>query len=67
MTMHWVDVDNENVKPPVNRVLICFCPEWSETKYQVAFFNGTTFYYPEQPNDMFNDLVEQWAIFYEAD
>ena len=39
--MNWIDV-NSSVKPPENRVLLCYCPEWSETGYQVARWSEET-------------------------
>ncbi len=54
--LDWIDV-NSSVKPPENRVLLCYCPEWSETG----------FYYYEEPNEQFGDLVEKWAVFETAD
>jgi len=63
--MNWIDV--EDVTPPKDRPLLCYCPEWSETGYQVAEWNGKEFYYAEQMNDMFSETVEKWLVFYEAD
>lgn len=54
-------------KPPINRVLLCCCPEWNESGYQVAKWNGDEFTYDEQPNSMFNGMVVEWALFMEAD
>ena len=64
--LNWIGV-KEKIKPQRERVLICYCPEWSEIGYQVAKWNGKEFYYDEQPNNDFNGLVEKWSIFYEAD
>ena len=64
--MKWIDV-NSSVKPPENRVLLCYCPEWSETGYQVARWSEAGFYYYEEPNEQFGDLVEKWAVFETAD
>ena len=62
----WIDVDS-GIVPPENRPLLCYCPEWSETGYQVARYRKNIgFYYYEEPNDVFSDLVEKWAIFIEA-
>ena len=61
--LDWIDV-NSSVKPPENRVLLCYAPEWSETGYQVARWSEETgFYYYEEPNEQFRDLVEKWAVF----
>lgn len=65
--LNWIDKDS-GIIPPTNRPLLCYCPEWSETGYQVAYFNKADgFYYHEQPNDIFPELIEKWAIFLEAD
>jgi hypothetical protein len=64
--MNWIKVE-DNIKPQIGRVVICYCPEWCSSGYQIAFWNGKEFYFDEQPNDMFNDLVESWTIFMEAD
>jgi hypothetical protein len=64
--LNWIDVTGKT-KPQKDRVLICYCPEWCDSHYQVAHWNGNEFVYDEQPNDMFSGMVEKWAIFYEAD
>ena len=63
--LEWIDVGD--VTPPRNRTLLCYCPEWNETGYQVAKWNGKEVYYAEQASDMFSETVEKWAIFFEAD
>jgi hypothetical protein len=50
-----------------NRPVLCYCPEWNDSGYQVAFWNGKEFIYPEQPNERFGGYVERWALFLEAD
>ena len=64
--MKWISVEDER-KPPVRRPVLLHCPDWCDSGYQVGYFNGKEFYFDEQPNDMFNDHVESWAIFLEAD
>ncbi len=64
--MNWIDADSK-IKPTKGRVVLCYCPEWCDTGYQAAQWNGQEFVYDEQPNDMFNTLVESWSIFLEAD
>ena len=64
--LNWIDVIG-GVTPPEGRSLICYCPDWNETGYQVAIWNGDVFYYYEQTSDNFNAHVEKWALFFEAD
>ena len=33
--LDWIDV-NSGELPPVEQPILCYCPEWSETGYQVA-------------------------------
>jgi hypothetical protein len=67
IAMSWIKISS-GIVPPSERVLLCYCPEWNETGYQVAMWDKNKgFYYHEQPNDMFHDLVEEWSIFMEAD
>lgn len=63
--MNWMSVNG--VKPPKNRVLLCYCPEWCESGYQVAEWNGKRFVYEEEPNEIFDQHVKEWSIFLEAD
>jgi len=58
---------NKNDMPPIDRPLICYCPEWCEEGYQIGVYNGKVFTYNAKPNEMFDSLVEQWALFMEAD
>lgn len=53
----------EDAAPPKNRPLILLCYEWSDMGYQVGMWNGKEFYFPEQPNDMFDDCVTHWSLF----
>ena len=64
--MNWIDVIG-GVTPPEDRPLLCYCPEWNGTGYQVAMWNGDVFYYDEQSSDNFNAHVEKWTLFFEAD
>jgi len=66
--MNWIKAAKDNkIKPPPFRPIICYCPEWNCSGYQIAQWNTKEFEYEEQPNDMFSDLVEEWALFMEAD
>ena len=66
--MNWISVDNkDDIVPPMHRVLICYCPNWSDEGYQIATWNGKEFVYDAQPNEWFSENVEAWAIFLEAD
>jgi hypothetical protein len=40
-----------------DQMVIAKCPEWSDSGYQIAFWNGEEFFYDDQPNEMFNDDV----------
>ncbi len=64
--MNWIDIESE-VKPQKGRVVLCYCPGWNDTGYQVAQWDGNKFFYDEQPNTLFSDYVESWNIFMEAD
>lgn len=65
-SINWIDVGD--IEPPQNkRPLICYCPNWCDIGYQIAYWNGDEFHYEDQPNDNFNMHVEAWAIFLEAD
>ena len=69
--MKWIDV-NSGELPPVGQPILCYCPEWSETGYQVARWSEETGfyyyeYYYEEPSEQFCDLVEKWAVFETAD
>ena len=64
--MEWHVVD-KNEKIPIRRPLLCYCPMWCDIGYQVAVFDGKEFSYEDQPNEMFDRNVLEWAIFLEAD
>jgi len=55
------------VEPPRTELLLCYCPEWCESGYQVAEYTGKRFYYAEQSNDMFDECVQKWSLFEEAE
>lgn len=48
--------------PPKNRLLIAYCPDWSDLGYQICEYRNGKYYYPEQPNDMFDENVEKWSL-----
>ena len=57
--------DVETGLPEIYRrdtIYVVKCPEWNDEGYQVCTFNGTVFEYHSQPNDMFMDTVEAWAV-----
>ena len=66
--MIWISAKDER-KPKRGQIIICFCPEWNEERYQIAQWSVSQkeFCYESQPNDMFNEHVESWSIFLEAD
>ncbi|TAJ13038.1 hypothetical protein DMA11_10250 [Marinilabiliaceae bacterium JC017] len=39
------------------QIVLCRCPQWCDTGYQVAIWTGCKFDYPDAPNDMFHDCV----------
>jgi len=57
----WVRVDT--MKPGRGALVICYCPDWCSTAYQVAKFSGKEFSYEDQPNDMFDQHVVAWSYF----
>ena len=64
--INYIEVSSK-IPIPMNRNLICYCPDWCDSGYQIAHHNGLEFVYDEQHNDLFSDHVEKWAIFLEAD
>ena len=56
-----------DVEPPKNRTIIAYCPGWCDEGYQICKWDGKKFYYLSQPNEMFDENVEEWALFLEAD
>lgn len=64
--MQYISVKSKIV-PPLNRVLLCYCPDWCETGYQVAYFDGKKFTYSDCPNNDFSENVISWKVFLEAD
>ena len=46
--------------PEIDRLLIVKCLDWNEEGFQICKFNGEHFYYSDQPNDCFDDWVEDW-------
>jgi hypothetical protein len=65
--MFWIDARDETIKPPTDRPILCYCPGWNNAGYQVAYYSKGRFDYDESPNETFNDHVEQWFVFLEAD
>jgi len=59
----WISRDET---PPQTRPLLCHCPDWNESGYQVANHDGSKFYYADAPNDDFDETVESWSLFVEA-
>ena len=54
-------------EPVVDRNVLCYCPDWNESGYQVAYWDGISFLYDEQPNKYFNKYVISWAMFSKAE
>lgn len=45
-------------KLEVGQMCLCYCPEWCTINYQVAFWDGEKFDYPDAPNDNFDNCVD---------
>jgi len=45
-----------------DQLVVCRCPNWCSSGYQVARWNGEEFYFDEQPNDMFHRDVVAFMI-----
>ena len=63
--MRWIDIE-DSAKPKFGIFVLCHCPEWNESGYQVAQFKAGRFEYDEDPNGSFGDYVKSWALFMEA-
>lgn len=48
---------------PVDVNLLCYCPEWNESQYVVAQYDGVSFWYDEDHNGSFNNYVVEWCYF----
>ena len=49
-------------EPPRNTLLLCACRDWNTEGYQVCKWNGKEFFYYDQPNGMFDELVTAWSV-----
>lgn len=60
---NWFHI-TDSTRPMKGRLVLCYCPEWCNSGYQVAYFDEDQggFYYDEQPNSQFNDCVEAWSL-----
>jgi len=47
-----------DIKPAINRKVLCYCPKWNSLSYEVAVWDGKSFTYYEEPNNDFSDCVE---------
>jgi len=65
--MFWIDVNNDEIKPPSYRPVLCFCPGWNNSGYQVANYSNKKFEYDEDPNGNFHKYVKEWFVFLEAE
>ena len=50
--------------PPKGKLLLCYCPEWSDMEFELAYWNEDDgFHASNISNDSpFNELVEKFAI-----
>jgi hypothetical protein len=65
--MNWIDCGEYETRPVVYKHVLCYCPKWNDSGYQVAYWDGTTWQYDEDPNGTFSKYVEAWVLFMEAD
>lgn len=47
-------------KPKEGILIICHCPNWCDSGYQIAKFEDGIFCYDDQPNDAFDENVIAW-------
>lgn len=63
----WFNV-YDGMVPSEGELVLCYCPAWCASEYQVAYWNENSgFYYLEQPNNGFNQSVEKWSYLVEHD
>jgi hypothetical protein len=48
-------------KPEEGIMIICRCPNWCDSGYQIAKFEDGIFCYDDQPNDAFDENVIAWT------
>ena len=57
---NWIKNLDSKIKPQTNIPVICSCPDWCISGYQIGYWNGREFRYENQPNDTFGKYVEMW-------
>ncbi len=63
----WFNV-YDGMVPSEGKLVLCYCPSWCASEYQVAYWNESCgFYYLEQPNNGFNQSVKKWSYLVEHD
>jgi hypothetical protein len=62
----WVKPTEANKKPPKNRPLLAYCPDFCEVGYEVVIWNGHHFS-NELHGTAIHDYVQQWSLIYEAE
>jgi hypothetical protein len=62
---NWIDLSSE-LNPPINRPIIVYCPEWSDTGYEIVTWNGGEFECETHGFEV-SKHVQRWALFMEAD
>jgi hypothetical protein len=65
--MLWIDVKDIDIKPPTYRPILCYCPDWNNSGYQVAYYSKGEFYYEGSLNGEFHYYVQKWFVFLEAE
>jgi hypothetical protein len=64
--LEWIDYKQMHRKPPQNRPLLAYCPNWCDTQYVVVVWNGWSFVDDLSGTDI-NDYVVKWSLIFEAD
>lgn len=53
-------------KPPMDRALLAYVPDFNRTHYEVVTWNGRKFESELHGEDI-HDYVEKWSLIFEAD
>ena len=61
--IEWFDYVANAKKPPHNRVLLVYCPEWCDMGYAVVTWNGASFEDEIRGEDI-HDYVLKWSLIF---
>ena len=64
--IEWIDYTQIHNKPPKNRALLVYCPDWCDIGYAVVVWNGSSFEDEMRGTDI-NDYIVKWSLIFEAD